>query len=39
VVTNRGNTPLSNVTVTDDQGVTIAGPTGDANNDGKLDPT
>jgi hypothetical protein len=38
VVTNTGNTPLSNVTVTDDQGVTIAGPAGDANNDGKLDP-
>jgi autotransporter-associated beta strand protein len=38
VVTNRGNTPLASVTVTDDQGVTIAGPTGDANNDGKLDP-
>jgi hypothetical protein len=26
VVTNRGNTPLGSVTVTDDQGVTIAGP-------------
>jgi hypothetical protein len=39
VLTNPGNTPLANVTVTDDQGVTIAGPTGDANNDGKLDPS
>jgi hypothetical protein len=38
VVTNRGNTPLSSVTVTDDQGVTIAGPAGDANNNGELDP-
>ena len=42
-VTNTGNVPLSNVTVTDpliDGGAPIAGPdSGDANNDGILDLT
>ncbi len=38
-VTNPGNVPLSNVQVTDDQGVTPIYKSGDANNDGKLDLT
>jgi len=38
-VTNLGNTPLANVAVIDDQGVVPTGPLGDANGNGKLDPT
>ena len=39
-VTNVGNVPLSNVTVTDSKtGVTPAYVSGDANSDGKLDLT
>jgi LPXTG-motif cell wall-anchored protein len=37
-VTNPGNAPISNVTVTDDQGVTPMLDSGDINNDGLLDP-
>ncbi|WP_313115413.1 DUF7507 domain-containing protein, partial [Aequorivita sediminis] len=36
-VTNNGTTPISNVVVTDVMIATISGPTGDTNNDGKLD--
>jgi len=36
-VTNTGNVALSGVTVTDDQGVTLTGPSGDTNLNGKLD--
>ena len=38
-VTNTGNVVLSNVTVTDDQGVTPVYQSGDSNSDGKLDTT
>ncbi len=38
VVTNPGNVPLDNVTVTDDQGVTPVFIDGDTNGDGLLDP-
>jgi len=38
-VTNNGDDPLSNVSVTDDKLGTISGPvSGDTNHDGKLDP-
>jgi uncharacterized repeat protein (TIGR01451 family) len=36
-VTNNGNVPLSNITVTDSKGVTPAYVSGDSNSDGKLD--
>src|SRR5262249_41497081 len=39
VVTNTGNVPLSNVSVTDDVLGTITSFTGDTNNDGILDLT
>jgi autotransporter-associated beta strand protein len=38
VVTNTGNTPLTNVAVSDSQDVTLTGPVGDTNSDGRLDP-
>lgn len=38
VLTNPGDVPLLDVTVTDDQGVTPAYQGGDTNADGKLDP-
>jgi hypothetical protein len=37
-VTNLGETPLSNVTVTDDTCSAIEGPSGDSNHNGRLDP-
>ncbi|WP_407933277.1 DUF7507 domain-containing protein, partial [Aequorivita sinensis] len=36
-VTNNGTTPINNVVVTDVMIPTISNPTGDTNNDGKLD--
>lgn len=36
VVTNTGDVPLANVSVTDDQGVSVAFQGGDSNNDGLL---
>ncbi len=39
VVTNPGNTPLANIVVTDDQGVTPVYLSGDTNGDDLLDPT
>jgi len=38
VVTNTGNTPLTNVVVSDSQSMTLTGPVGDTDNDGQLDP-
>ncbi len=38
VVTSASNTPLANVTLSDNRGVSISGPSGDTNGDGKLDP-
>jgi len=38
VVTNIGNVPLTNINVTDDQGVTPVYFSGDTNGDGILDP-
>jgi len=37
VVTNIGNTPLTNVAVSDSQDVTLTGPVGDTNGDDRLD--